>query len=56
VSFFLEYRCVDPKLSGNWGPFGTRSQADDFAKALNGKLASWSVITLRNPDAYTFSD
>lgn len=54
MKFFLEYRCFDPKISGIWGPFDTRSQAGDFAVALNQQWATWNVVTLKDPNTYAF--
>lgn len=57
MSFLLEFRSFDPETTGTWGPFDTRSQASDFASALQsqGFGGTWTTVPLKDPDSYTFS-
>lgn len=57
AQFMLEYRSrYRPELDGLWGPFDTRGAGDDFARALDGPGAAWAVISLRDPESYTFPE
>lgn len=57
ADFVLDYRApFAPKLCGLWGPFPSRSTGDDFARALDAPGASWTVVSLRDPNRYTFPD
>lgn len=57
MRYLLDFLCRDPEVGGVWGPFDTRSQANDFALVLRAETTypcSWTTTALRDPDTYTF--
>ena len=46
--FVLNYRSAEAGVSGLWGPFSTRGEADFFAHQLAPR-GTWTIETVRSP-------
>lgn len=46
--FVLNYRNANKAISGLWGPFSTRGEADFFARTIS-EGGVWNIIQLMNP-------